>query len=91
MRYREKVGYIALGGLLMLVGMLATNLTPVGARLDNFGIITCEELRVVDDLTAQHRVFFVSAKEVLQYRLKKLQNASNPGRLDQRRRDLMSM
>ena len=48
MRYREKVGYIALGGLLMLVGMLAANLTPVGARLDNFGIITCEELRVVD-------------------------------------------
>ena len=50
-----------------------------------------EELRVIDDLTAQHRVFFVSAKEVLQYRLKKLQNASNPGRPEQRLRDLMSM
>ena len=30
-----------------------------------------EELKVTDQLTAQHRVFFVSAKEVLHYRLRK--------------------
>ena len=32
MKYREKLGYIALGGLLMLVGMLAASLTPLTAQ-----------------------------------------------------------
>ena len=51
MRYREKLGYIALGGLLMLVGMLAASLTPIGAQSgvdSNFGEITCTGLKVVD-------------------------------------------
>ena len=48
MKYREKLGYIALGGFLMLVGMLAAGLTsPIGA-VNNppdavFGTITCDE------------------------------------------------
>ena len=37
------------------------------------------ELCVTDEQTAQHRVFFVSAKEVLQYRLRKHQRSVNPG------------
>ena len=38
-----------------------------------------KELRVTDEQTARHRVFFVSAKEVLHYRLKQLQNSADPG------------
>ena len=38
-----------------------------------------EELCVTDEQTARHRVFFVSAKEVLHYRLKKLQHSTDPG------------
>ena len=51
MRYKEKVGYIALGGLLMLLGMLVSRLTPLGAQSgvdSNFGEITCTGLKVVD-------------------------------------------
>ena len=48
MKYREKVGYIAVGGILMLVGMLAANLTPLTAQRDSFGEITCTGLKVVD-------------------------------------------
>ena len=48
MKYREKLGYMALGGLLMLVGMLAANLTPLTAQRDTFGEITCTGLKVVD-------------------------------------------
>ena len=48
MKYREKLGYSALGGLLMLVGMLAANLTPLTAQRDSFGEITCTGLKVVD-------------------------------------------
>lgn len=50
MKYREKLGYIALGGLLMLVGMIAANLTPLSAHLqaDKFGLIQCTELQVVN-------------------------------------------
>ena len=47
-KYREKLGYMALGGLLMLVGMLAANLTPLTAQRDSFGEITCTGLKVVD-------------------------------------------
>ena len=53
MKYREKLGYIALGGVLMLVGMLAAGLSsPIGA-VNNapdavFGTITCRELKVVE-------------------------------------------
>ena len=56
MKYREKLGYIALGGLLMLVGMLAASLTPLETQSEensNFGEITCTGLKVVD---AQGRV-----------------------------------
>ena len=48
MKYREKLGYIAVGGVLMLVGMLAANLTPLTAQRDTFGEITCTGLKVVD-------------------------------------------
>ena len=48
MKYREKLGYMALGGLLMLVGMLAANLTPLTAQRDTFGEITCTGLKVVN-------------------------------------------
>lgn len=53
MKYREKLGYIALGGFLMLVGMLAAGLfTPLRAQNDlrdaEFGTITCREIKVVD-------------------------------------------
>lgn len=41
-----------------------------------------KELHVTDEQTARHRVFFVSAKEVLQYRLKQLQNSHDPGEPD---------
>ena len=37
------------------------------------------ELCVTDEQTARHRVFFVSAKEVLQYRLRKGQRSVDPG------------
>ena len=48
MKYREKLGYIVLGGVLMLVGMLAVNLTPLTAQKDTFGRITCTGLKVVN-------------------------------------------
>ena len=54
MQYREKLGYIALGGFLMLVGMLAAGLlSPIGAHIYDspdaeFGKITCREIEVVD-------------------------------------------
>ena len=53
MKYREKLGYIALGGFLMLVGMLAAGLSsPIGAFNNPpdavFGTITCEKVRVLD-------------------------------------------
>jgi mitofusin len=38
-----------------------------------------KELRVTDEQTARHRVFFVSAKEVLHYRLRQLQGSADPG------------
>ena len=51
MKYREKLGYIILGAILMLVGMLAAGLfLPLGAQSQsdgNFGKITCTELEVV--------------------------------------------
>ena len=52
MKYREKLGYIVLGGVLMLVGMLAAGLfSPLGAQSrskGNFDVITCRVLRVVN-------------------------------------------
>ena len=52
MKYREKLGYIALGGVLMLIGMLATGLISPIRAVNNapdamFGTITCEEVRVL--------------------------------------------
>ena len=51
MKYREKLGYIALGGFLMLVGMLAAGLSSPIEAVNNppdavFGTITCDEVRV---------------------------------------------
>ena len=37
------------------------------------------ELSVTDEQTASHRGFFVSAKEVLHYRLRKHQRSADPG------------
>ncbi len=52
MKYREKLGYIALGGILMLVGMLAAGLfSPLGAQQNRWvelGNVTCTSLTVVD-------------------------------------------
>ena len=54
MKYREKLGYIALGGALMLVGILAVGLySPLGAQskiqMDgHFGTIFCTHLKVID-------------------------------------------
>ncbi len=48
MKCREKLGYIALGGILMLVGMMTANLTPLTAQKDTFGKITCTGLNVVN-------------------------------------------
>lgn len=46
--YKEKLGYLAVGGLLVFVGMFAANLSPLTAQRDTFGDITCTGLRVVD-------------------------------------------
>ena len=50
MKYREKLGYIALGGFLMLVGMLAAgSFLPLGAQSESdvrFGKITCTALEM---------------------------------------------
>ncbi len=47
MKYRGKLGYIVLGGGLMLVGMLAANLTPLTATRDTFDRIYCTDLTVL--------------------------------------------
>ena len=50
-QHREKLGYIALGGVLMLVGMLTAVLfSPIGAQSEsnaNFDTITCRQLDVM--------------------------------------------
>ena len=51
-RYREKLGYMVLGGVLVLVGMFATGLFAlIGAQIESdvtFGKVTCRELKVMD-------------------------------------------
>ena len=53
MKRTYKLSYIALGGVLMLIGMMtATVITPnlVAQRNgDTFGKITCTELEIVDE------------------------------------------
>ena len=54
MKYREKLGYIALGGVLMLIGMLGAGVRlPLGAedeKVDlNVGQITCTGLTVANE------------------------------------------
>jgi hypothetical protein len=48
MIFRQKLTYTALGGLLMLVGMLFSSISPLTAQKDVFGEITCTKLTVVD-------------------------------------------
>ena len=48
MNFRQKLVYTALGGGLMLIGMLLTTITPLTAQKDVFGDITCSSLTVVD-------------------------------------------
>ena len=48
MNFRQKLAYTALGGGLMLIGMLLTTITPLTAQKDVFGDITCSSLTVVD-------------------------------------------
>ena len=62
MKFSEKLGYVALGGLLMLAGMLAANLTPLTAQRDSFGEITCTGLRVVDS-EGKQRVGLMASPE----------------------------
>ena len=49
MKLRNKLSYIALGGLLMLIGMLASSvfMPNLFAQRDKFGLIECTELRVL--------------------------------------------
>ena len=54
MQYREKLGYIALGGVLMLIGMLGAGvMLTLGAQDEkanlNVGQITCTGLTVVNE------------------------------------------
>ena len=51
MKLRNKLSYIALGGLLMLIGMLASSvfMPNLFADRDKFGDIECTGLRVVND------------------------------------------
>ena len=48
MNFRQKLAYTALGGGLMLVGMLFSSISPLTAQKDVFGEITCSNLTVVD-------------------------------------------
>ena len=49
MKLRNKLGYIALGGLLMLIGMLASSafMPSLFADKDKFGEIECTKLTVI--------------------------------------------
>ena len=51
MKLRNKLSYIALGGLLMLIGMLASSMFMPNffAQREKFGDIVCTSLTVVDD------------------------------------------
>ena len=63
MRYREKLTYIALGGTLVLVGMVAGGLfSPLGAQSQrdvSFGKITCTELVVADNIPHGSQVWIM--------------------------------
>ena len=48
MIFRQKLLYTALGGVLMLVGMLFSSISPLTAQKDVFGDIRCSSLSVVD-------------------------------------------
>ena len=48
MNFRQKLAYIALGGGLMLVGMLFSSMSPLTAQGGGLGDITCTSLAVVD-------------------------------------------
>ena len=50
MKLRNKLSYLALGGLLMLIGMLASSvfMPSLFAQRDKFGDIECTSLTVVD-------------------------------------------
>ena len=50
MNYKQKLGYVALGGVLMLIGVIvASVVTPIlMAQKEVFGEITCTGLRVVN-------------------------------------------
>ena len=55
MQLRNKLSYIALGGLLMLIGMLASSvfMSSLFAQRDKFEDIECTSLTVVDNGTIQ--------------------------------------
>ena len=61
MKHREKLGYFALGGLLMLIGMLTVNwLSPLGAqngvRDVDFGKIICRRLEVSEPSSGETKI-----------------------------------
>ena len=49
--YKQKLAYIALGGVLMLMGMIASSvlMPSLFAQRDNFEHIQCNSLRIVDN------------------------------------------
>ena len=48
MKAIERLGFMVLGGALVLVGMCFSPFLPLSAQNDRFGYITCTGLRVVD-------------------------------------------
>ena len=66
MQLRNKLSYIALGGLLMLIGMLTSSvfMPNLFAQRDTFGEIECTSLRVVD-ANGKTRVW-LSAEEFIE-------------------------
>lgn len=55
MHKRTKFGYMALGGVLVFLGMLGAMMSPLTAKWDKFGKIECTELTVVDPETGEVR------------------------------------
>ena len=67
MIFRQKLTYTALGGVLMLVGMLFSSISPLTAQKDSvqkegFGGITCSSLAIVDK-EGNTRVYLGSIEE----------------------------
>jgi len=71
--YKNKFAYMALGGILVVVGMLATSLTT---RMNRFGLIECTALRVVDK-TGNRQILLSASDEGGQVRIYNKDNVSS--------------